>query len=176
MSWAKIFQCINLFYYYRNTYQIDVIQDEHLHLKKRAYIDNMSTFLYECKYIQLYLHWFHLSSEITLTGYIWAIDGHWPIYNFYGNWRLSWSWSYCIRICSTNKTDHHDITVNVISLLKWNQCRYSWWFIWRDQMCKIIPWISATSVYIFGISMFRVWRFIEDLQQKQHKHLDIFGL
>jgi hypothetical protein len=40
-----------------------------------------------------------------------------------------------------------------------------------DQMCKIIPWISATSVYIFGMSILRVWRFIEDLQQKQYKHL-----
>ena len=25
-----------------------------------------------------------------------------------------------------------------------------------DQMCKIIPWISATSVYIFGMSILRV--------------------
>lgn len=33
-----------------------------------------------------------------------------------------------------------------------------------DEMSKYIPWTSATSVYILGMSILRVWRVIEELQ------------
>jgi len=33
-----------------------------------------------------------------------------------------------------------------------------------DEMSKFIPWTSATSVFILGMSILWVWRVIEELQ------------
>ena len=86
---------------------------------------------------QLYLHWFHMSSEITLTGYSWAIDGHWPIYNCYGTWRLSWSWSYCSWICN-------QLYIQCLSPVELWVCIRSWRGLIDTTLCdKICQWLTT---------------------------------